>query len=104
MEEQKISSGNEVRSRDALATEPKRSTTPPWQKQPWESITSFSRFTEFYLLQQPPRSLAEAYRRFRIKSGLDPAQAKRIRYAPAAWKNWAYARDTYGRPISNAST
>ncbi len=76
----------------------------PWQKQPWESATSFSRFTEFYLLQQPPRSLAEAYRRFRIKSGLDPAQAKGIKYAPAAWKNWAYARDTYGRPIPNALT
>ena len=99
MEEQKVSFGNEVESIDALAVEPDRLTAQPWQKQPGESPTSFKRFTEFYLLQQPPRSLAEAYRRFRIRSGLDPAQAKRIKYTPAAWKNWAYARDTYGRPI-----
>jgi len=103
MAEQKGSPGGRVESADALSSQPD-GPAHPWQKQPWESTTAFKRFTEFYLTQQPPRSLAEAYRRFRLKSGLDPAQARCIKYAPAAWKNWAYARDTYGRPIPSALT
>ena len=104
MEEQKISSGNEVRSSGALATAPKRSTTPPWQRQPWESATSFSRFTEFYLLQQPPRLLAEAYLLYRCTAGSLQDQKKRIRRAPGVWQNWAYARNYDGVAIPGART
>ncbi len=54
------------------------------------------------LMQEPPRSLVEAYRRYRITTGSQQDHKKRIRKAPGVWRNWGCARDYNGAPIPYA--
>ena len=56
------------------------------------------------LMQEPPRSLVEAYRRYRITTGSLQDHKKRIRQAPGLWRNWAYSRDYSGVSIPGART
>jgi hypothetical protein len=75
-----------------------------WELQPWDTSVSFDRFRNFYLTQEPPRSLVVAYRRYRSSRGASDEQVQRIRAAPGTWKNWAYGRDSKGRLIPTALT
>jgi len=74
---------------------------PLWERQPWDTAASFDRFHRFYLPQERPRSVVEAYRRYRQTTGKDPAK---IRQAPGGWNNWAAGRDSKGQPIEGAKT
>ncbi len=100
------SSAKPVGKSNALAVQSSNdpSSPQPWDMQPWDTSTSFHRFSQFYLAQQPARSLVEAYRRYRIGSGSDQDRVQRIKTAPGVWNNWAYGRDSHGQPISGALT
>lgn len=76
----------------------------PWELQVWDSALSYKRFAEFYLTQEPPRSVVEAYRLYRLKLGSAQDQVERIRSVPGTWNNWAYGRDSKGVPIPGALT
>ena len=56
------------------------------------------------LMQEPPRSIVEAYRRYRITTGSRQDHKKRIRQALGLWRNWAYSRDYNGEFILGART
>lgn len=75
-----------------------------WDLQPWDTGVSFDRFRKFFLAQEQPRSLVEAYRRYRRWRGASEEEVRRIRAAPGTWKNWAYGHDARGRRIPNALT
>lgn len=79
---------------------------PLWERQPWDTPTSFDRFQRYYLSQSPPRSLDEAYRRYRaegpgLQTGDNPVAPRR---APGSWQRWARGQDGKGRPIPGAAT
>jgi len=77
-----------------MADEPK-----PWEMQPWDTPRSFRAFREFYLAQDPPRSVSEAYRRSRFKRGIvDPKNKP----ASGRWQYWARGQDNNGKPIPGA--
>ena len=68
----------------------------------WEPVLAYGCFVEFYLMQEPPHSIVEAYRRYRITTGSRQDHKKRIRKALGVWENSAYARDHDGAPIPYA--
>lgn len=61
-----------------------------WERQPWDTQTSFDRFVRFYLPQEPPRSQTEAYRRYMTERGRKWGGAS----VPGTWRAWAGGRDT----------
>lgn len=73
-----------------------------WERQPWETPTSYSRFVEYYLPQEQRRSLDKAYRRHRAHTSGKPV-AKNLR-APGYWTTWSRGRDYKGDDIKGAST
>lgn len=70
-----------------------------WDRQPWDTDTSYYIFQTYYLPMQPnERTLADAYRNYRLSKGLlktTPAGA--LINAPGAWKNWSEARNPKGQ-------
>lgn len=71
----------------------------PWEMQSWDTTGSFRAFREFYLAQDAPRSVEEAYRRFRARRGVIETQAIR---APGRWQFWSRGYDADGMPIPGA--
>lgn len=71
----------------------------PWEMQSWDTTGSFRAFREFYLAQDAPRSVEEAYRRFRARRGVIETQAIR---APGRWQFWSRGYDADGIPIPGA--
>ena len=72
-----------------------------WDRQSWDTETSYNAFVECYLAQTPPRTISEAYVRWQKKHN---RQIKRYpdgrMQVPITFYNWVHARDTYGqRPI-----
>jgi len=59
----------ETNSAPAVVPEADVSIPRPWEKQPWESIVSFTRFATYHLSQEAPRSIPEAYRAYRRAIG-----------------------------------
>jgi hypothetical protein len=64
---EKAISGEIVETEHALAILPPgdNSLPAPWDKQMWETALSYRRFVHYYLSQEPPRSLVQAYRQYR---------------------------------------
>ncbi len=77
-----------------------------WARQPWDSDASFARFHEYYLPQESPRSLNEAYRRYLAdRRGPDKGQTKaREKEAPGGWRRWFRGQNGKGQPIPDAKT
>lgn len=73
---------------------------PLWERQPWDTQASFAAF-QFYLEQEPSRSMLVAYRNYQYKKGKNPANFKQ---APGSWKQWASAQDADAKPIDGAAT
>lgn len=71
----------------------------PWERQPWDTPGSFRAFREFYLSQEPPRSVNEAFRRSRLRRGIIEVKNK---VAPGRWQFWSRALDSAGKPIPDA--
>lgn len=71
-----------------------------WERQPWETAADFRSF-KFYLEQEPPRSVDEAYRAWRRKKGIETASNVR---APNMWRQRAHIYDKHGVKIPNAYT
>ena len=59
-----------------------------WERQPYDTLTSFQAFTRFYLPQDNPRSVAEAFRRYQSQNGIDSSATIR---APGQWQRWSRA-------------
>ncbi len=72
-----------------------------WDRQLWESPTSYARFREYYLTQSPPRRLTAAYREY-IRHTRGNEAATNITQTPGTWHQWYYAQDRAGRPIPGA--
>ncbi len=77
---------------------------PLWERQPWDTTASFDRFHRFYLPQERPRSLNEAYRRYRSEKGQKEARPDATLEAPGSWRRWFRAQDGAGQPIDGAKT
>lgn len=59
----------------------------------WETYLSYTRFRDFYLVQDNPRRLVEAFRRWRIaESKISQEEAQSIKEANGSWKIWAYGK------------
>jgi hypothetical protein len=56
-----------------------------WERQPWESAADFRSF-QYYLRQEPPRSVGRAYREYRSDKGIIEGDNKP---APGTWRNRA---------------
>lgn len=74
---------------------------PLWERQPWDTPTSYARFREFYLYQKPPRSLNSAYQAYRAKKTGAQGVAKGL-VANGTWQNWYRGNDSSGQPIPGA--
>jgi len=74
---------------------------PFWERQPWDTQASFERFHRFYLAQESPRSLNEAYRRYRSETGQKPARGIE---APGSWRQWFRGQNSGGKRIPGALT
>lgn len=70
-----------------------------WDRQPWDTDTSYYIFQTYYLPMQPnERNLADAYRRYRLAKGLSKTTpAGTLINAPGAWKNWSEGRTSKGQ-------
>ena len=81
---------------------------PLWERHPWDTKASFDRFHRFYLAQDAPRSLNEAYRRYRAEKGpqqgRNEAAPKRSLRAPGGWVRWFRGQDSKGQPKPGAKT
>lgn len=73
----------------------------PWEMQPWDTPGSFRAFREFYIAQDTPRSVSEAYRRSRLKRGIIDTHRKN---APGRWRSWSRGWDAEGKSIPGALT
>lgn len=79
---------------------------PLWERQPWDTAASFDRFHRFYLPQERPRALDEAYHdylaeRRGLQKGAKEVTSKR---APGQWQRWFRAQDGAGQPIDGAKS
>jgi hypothetical protein len=72
-----------------------------WERQSWDTDTSYERFLTFYLPQDVPRSLDAAYRAFKGLHKGDKGVTKFPR-APRVWRNWYAGKDNTAKPISRA--
>lgn len=71
-----------------------------WERQPWETATDF-RYFKFYLEQEPPRYVEEAFRESKRKKGQKVAANSR---APGVWQRRSCALDLHDLKIPNAYT
>jgi hypothetical protein len=69
-----------------------------WQRQPFDTPASFDRFSRFYLVQEPPRSVETAYRQWRQKTGRKPAGKM-----PGSWTAMAWPTDHPSWPARAAA-
>jgi hypothetical protein len=76
-------------------------TVPLWERQSWDTEASWDRFHRFYLVQDAPRSLNEAYRRYRSEQGQDKVSENE---APGTWRKWFRGQDSTGKVIPGATT
>lgn len=67
-----------------------------WKRQAWDTSASYRAFADFYLPQDAPRSINQA---FRLCKGYPKDAAKA---APGVWRNWAQGKDPKGRSIPGA--
>lgn len=73
---------------------------PLWERQDWDTPSSFNYFHEYYLSQPAPRTLNEAYRRYwRTTKGQETDKN-----APGSWRYWFRAEDKHGKAIEGALT
>lgn len=72
-----------------------------WERQGWDTGTSYDRFFNYYLPQPPPRSVDRAFRAWRRSEGKPVAEDKR---APHYWWYWAGGKDSNGNEIPTAVT
>jgi hypothetical protein len=74
-----------------------------WDRQPWDTDTSYNAFIECYLAQSPPRTIAEAYVRWQKKNNRKVRRTPNKKMqVPIAFYNWSNARDVDGqRPIGS---
>lgn len=79
---------------------------PLWERQPWDTDGSFSKFQIYYLSQLPPRSLDEAYRQYLRTRHKDAPETQLIeilkRRPDGAWVDWFYGRNTKHQPLPGA--
>jgi hypothetical protein len=73
----------------------------PWERQPWETPAAFRAFHDFYLAQERPRSVNEAYRRHLAHQKKKPSPSKR---APGTWQHWSRGCKANGEEIAGALT
>lgn len=73
----------------------------PWERQPWDTSVSFRRFVDYYLPQQPPRSVDQAYRAWRAEKHKLPIDHESItqRRAMKGWRRWSLGRNKQDEPI-----
>lgn len=76
-------------------------TTQLWDRQPWDTDTSYHIFQTYYLPLPPnERNLQEAYRNYRVSKGLGKAKPNgKTVMAPGTWKNWCDGKDPKGRKL-----
>lgn len=67
-----------------------------WKRQEWDTPASYSAFAGYYLTQDPPRSVDQAYR---LQKGYSQGTQKR---ATGCWRNWSQGKTANGQPISGA--
>lgn len=60
-----------------------------WERQEYETDTAFHRFHKYYLAQDPPRSVEEAYRQWRNKTHAQRTSSAQKK-ADGTWKRWAW--------------
>jgi hypothetical protein len=77
-------------------------TNEPWQRQPYETDVAFNAFSEYYLVQSPPRQVVEAYNRWR--KGKYGASVEQRKQANGAWNNWANGKTYDGNKPENSYT
>src|SRR3712207_5841253 len=70
-----------------------------WERRPWDTEASYRAFADFYLVQEPERSLDAAYRAYRQHKGDSGDTAQR---APGTWRNWFAGKDSKGEYIPMA--
>lgn len=75
---------------------------PLWERQPWDTDASYTRFHEFFLSQSPPRNQLEAYRRYKRQAGASEEELKAISKLSGLWQRWVQGQDTIGTPIPGA--
>ncbi len=71
-----------------------------WDRQPWDTDTSYYIFQTYFLPMQPnERTLADAYRSYRRSKGVSSVSVNRSRKArsPGGWVNWHDGKDPKGR-------
>jgi len=74
----------------------KRNKTKLWERQPWDTDTSYANFHTYYLSQKAgKRTLAEAYRRYRRAKGYEEVEVS----PPGGWNKWYYGQDSKGRNL-----
>jgi hypothetical protein len=64
----------------------------PWERQGWETATAFDRFQRYYLVQDPPRSVDEAYRRWWYETYPGRTGDVPNKRRPKAWQQWAWPK------------
>lgn len=62
-----------------------------WERQEFDTEASFNAFHKYYLSQEPPRSVDEAYRRW--YANRHGAGTEQGRIAPGIWRGWAWPKD-----------
>ena len=70
---------------------------PLWERQEWDTEASYERFIKYYLSQDPPRNLTQAYRDYCVQEremSVDETQS--LVRADGTWNRWASGRDTNG--------
>lgn len=70
-----------------------------WERQPWDTDKSFFVFHIYYLPQEPPRSLNEAYKAYRFQSGVKQVPKR----APGVWQKWYRGENSRGKKIPGAA-
>lgn len=77
-----------------------------WERQRWDTDASFARFHEYYLSQEQPRSIDDAYRHYYAAARGLQVGHKRVtqKRAPGQWRRWARGQNGKGKPIPGAKT
>ena len=68
-----------------------------WEQMPWDTSKSYQMFLAYYLVQDPPRSVNEAFRR---ANPVKVAQGEQdTREAPSNWRRWSMGKDKSYRDL-----
>jgi hypothetical protein len=70
-----------------------------WERQDWDTDASYARFTEFYLPLSPPRSMVDAYNKYKASRG--QGKSKQV---SGTWNRWFYGQDSSGDAIPGSKT